>query len=157
VTELMQLVHAFVEGTVKVLPAILAAYYAYRLWYQKLIQDRADSIVKGCLILQHFCHSLDRQFVDDPDKPNSVAIESINHHLDSILSTTTVSAQFGDVLETYHLWRKRVYFPLSVDAETDVARRRALLKRCADSCGAIVSQLRGSAPAELAKLKLSAL
>lgn len=156
-TDLMPLVHAFIEGTVKVLPAMLAAYYAYRLWYHKLIQDRADSIVKGCLILQHFCHSLDRHLVDDPAKPNSVAIESVNHNLDSILSTTTVSSQFGDVLETYHLWQKSVYFPPSADAKSDLSRRRAVLKRCADGCSTIISQLRSSAPAQLAKLKLSAL
>lgn len=156
-TELAQLASAFLEGVVKVLPAILAAYYAYRLWHLKLLQDRADSVVKGCVILQHFCISLERHIADDPDRPNSVVIESINSNLDSILTTRTVSAKFGYLLETYHLWRKRVYFPLTRDNETDAAKRRASLQELSLDCERIVSTIRNSAPKDLVRLRVSSL
>lgn len=155
--DITQLFSSFLEGTVKVLPALLAAYYAYRLWYFKLAQDRADSIAKGCVILHHFCISLERHIVDDPQKSNAVTIESINSNLDSILGTRTISVKFGEILETYHLWRKGVYFPLSQDNEADVEKRRASLRQCAQESERVVEVIRNSTPKQLAKRKLSSL
>ena len=143
-----QYLFAFLEGATKVLPAVLAAYYAYRLWYIKLAQDRADSIVKGCLILHHFCISLERHLSDNPEKPNSVVIESVNANLDSILSTRTASTRFGELLETYYLWRKGVYFPPSEDNATDLVKRRTFLREYAYGCDAIIAVIRNSKPNE---------
>ena len=152
-----QYVFAFLEGATKVLPAVLAAYYAYRLWYVKLAQDRADAILKGCLILHHFCISLERHLSDNPDRPNSVVIESVNANLDSILSTRTASARFGELLETYYLWRKGVYFPQAKDNETDLVRRRTFLNEYASGCDAIIAVIRSSTPSELVKLRFASL
>ena len=155
--DILPLVSAFLEGTVKVLPAMLAAYYAYRLWRVKLLQDRADAVAKGCLILQHFCTSLERHISDDPEGPNAVAIESINSNLDSILTTSTVSSKFGYLLETYHLWRKKVYFPLTQDNQADAAKRQAALRELSKDCERIVSTIRNSSPRDLARLRVSSL
>jgi hypothetical protein len=148
---------AFLEGVLKVLPALLAAFYAYRLWYFKMAQDRADSIIKGCLILQHFCFSLERHLADDPNRLTAVAIESINTHVDSILSTATASAMLDNILETYYLWKKGAYFPASRDNEADLQRRRSALKKNATDCARVVTILRSRTPQLLARTRFSSL
>lgn len=155
--DVASLLSSLVDSTVKVLPAVLAAYFAYRLWYLKLVQDRADSITKGCAILRHFCVSLDRHLIDDPDKPNAVAITSINANVESILATQSISSRFGSVLDTYHLWCRKVYFPLSKDNEMDVRKRRSDLLDCITACDQVIAAIRNSTPKQLARLKLASL
>lgn len=148
---------AFVEGVLKVLPALLAAFYAYRLWHFKMAQDRADSIAKGCLILRQFCRSLDRHLSDDPSGPTAVAIDSINSHMDTILSTKTGADVLDYVLTTYYLWRRGAYFPASIGNEEEAKRRRTKLGEYASACEVIARLLRSATPRELARMRFSSL
>ena len=153
--DLNQLFASFIEGVTKALPALLAAYYAYKLWRQKLMQDRADAVIKGCLLFRNFCSMLSGCILDDPDKPNPVSIESVNGNLESILSTASTSAHFNGVMETFALWRKRVYFGSSSDLDSDVTKRRALLDTCISDCDRVMATIRDASPSQLLKIRLA--
>jgi hypothetical protein len=143
------------DGAVKILPALLAAFYAYKLWRQKVVQDRADAVVRGCLLLRNFCSMLSSSLLDDPEKPNPVSITAVNNSLDSILSTASVASHFADVMETFTLWQRKVY--LHSASAPDIAKRQSILNACINDCNSVINTLREKTPAQLLSTHLSRL
>lgn len=148
---------AAIEGVVRILPAILAAYYAYRLWIYKAGRERADEIIKGALMLKYFSSALERSLLSDPRGSGLVSIEALNSHLSSVLITQTLSEQFAVATDTYFRWKAIEYFPLDQGNRDDIEARRVELIRCQSACNQVMSVVRSLSTKALSTQNFSSL
>lgn len=146
-----------IDGIAKLLPALLAAYYAYRLWVYKMARDRADSIVTGAQILKYFSRALERCLRSDPRTAGLASIEVLNPHLPAILITSTLSEQFFVVADIYFRWKAVEYFPPSEDSRRDIDARLRQLNGCQTACDEVMSAIRASSIKALARQNFSSL
>ncbi len=138
-----------IDGIVKIVPALIAAFFAYRLWRQKIARERAESIMKGCMMLRHFCIQLKEQMLDDPAKPNSVSIESVNASLEAILIPFSLTNAIDKVLSAHSLWQKGRWFGTSVADDESTKTVQVELIDCISRCDSIVNVLKSKKDSEL--------
>jgi len=148
---------AVVDGVAKTLPALLAAYYAYRLWVYKTARERADDVVKGARLLKHFSKALEVSLISNPNGPGGASIEAVNSHLSSILITDTLSKRFAEVADTYYRWKASEYFMVDESNRQDIADRRAALSQCQTDCERVMSLIRNTGAKELSRQNFSSL
>jgi hypothetical protein len=150
------IISSFIEGIFKTLPALLAAFYAYRLWRQKIVQDQSDNLIKASFLLKHFCSTLEKNLLEDSRKSTAVTIDIVNDNLSHILQSRSLSLLLPGIIDIYTLWQKQVYVDL-IYSHTDIIERRALLVACQGACDSVISVLESKSPSELLRIRFNSL
>lgn len=135
-----------VDGFLKILPALIAAYFGYRLWRQKSNYDRAVDAIRSCWVLSHFCSVLRAQITTNPNATKVVAIDLLNKNLDTLIGMSSTNDLLADLFDIYALWERNLFSGMKIeDAELrrrieSLAKYESVAKSVANVIGQKVEQ-----------------